>query len=40
VLAHVACHLTSRAQARGTKGREPRSGTGPAIPRCLQREAV
>ena len=29
--------LTSRAQARGTKNREPRSGTGPAIPRCLQR---
>src|SRR5208282_529265 len=29
--------LTSRAQARGTKGREPRSGTESAIPRCLQR---
>src|SRR5208283_55302 len=29
--------LTSRAQARGTNQREPRSGTGPAIPRCLQR---
>ena len=29
--------LTSRAQARGTKQREPRSGTGTAIPRCLQR---
>src|SRR5208282_5358595 len=28
---------TSRAQARGTKNREPRSGTGTAIPRCLQR---
>jgi hypothetical protein len=29
--------LTSRAQARGTNQREPRSGTGDAIPRCLQR---
>src|ERR1035441_9202453 len=29
--------LTSRTQARGTKGREPRSGTGTAITRCLQR---
>ncbi len=29
--------LTSRAQARGTNQREPRSGTGTAIPRCLQR---
>jgi hypothetical protein len=29
--------VTSRAQARGAKGREPRSGTGCAIPRCLQR---
>ena len=29
--------LTSRAQARGTNQREPRSGTGRAIPRCLQR---
>src|ERR1022692_496564 len=32
--------LTSKAQARGTKGPEPRSGTGCAIPRCLQREPV
>src|ERR1017187_778379 len=43
------CRLTSRAQARGTNQREPRkgawphgairsrSGTGTAIPRCLQR---
>src|ERR1039458_10413378 len=33
------CHssLTSRAQARGTNQREPRSGTGDPIPRCLQR---
>jgi hypothetical protein len=29
--------LTSRAQARGTRMREPRSGTESAIPRCLQR---
>ena len=29
--------LTFRAQARGTKTREPRSGTGDAITRCLQR---
>ena len=29
--------LTSRAQARGTNQREPRSGTEGAIPRCLQR---
>ncbi len=29
--------LTIRAQARGTNQREPRSGTGCAIPRCLQR---
>ena len=29
--------LTFRAQARGTKTREPRSGTEAAIPRCLQR---
>jgi hypothetical protein len=29
--------LTAKAQARGTNQREPRSGTGPAIPRCLQR---
>jgi len=29
--------LTSRAQARGTNQRKPRSGTGTAIPRCLQR---
>src|ERR1019366_5101681 len=29
--------LTSRAQARGTNQREPRSGTESAIPRCLQR---
>src|SRR6266480_655102 len=32
-----ACRLTSRAQARGTNQREPRSGTESAIPRCLQR---
>src|SRR5947209_2557565 len=31
------CVGGSRAQSRGSKGREPRSGTGPAIPRCLQR---
>jgi integrase len=30
-------HLTSRAQARGTNQREPRSGTESANPRCLQR---
>src|SRR6266571_4010425 len=29
--------LTTRAQARGTNQREPRSGTEAAIPRCLQR---
>src|ERR1022692_4847844 len=29
--------LTSRAQARGANQHEPRSGTGTAIPRCLQR---
>src|SRR5205814_7004992 len=29
--------LTTRAQARGTNQREPRSGTETAIPRCLQR---
>ena len=29
--------LTTRDQARGTKWREPRSGTESAIPRCLQR---
>ena len=34
---HACGGLTSRAQARGTNQREPRSGTGPAIPRCLQR---
>src|SRR2546426_8248262 len=33
----AAVRLTSRAQARGTKRREPRSGTEDAIPRCLQR---
>ena len=33
----VVSGLTSRAQARGTNQREPRSGTGTAIPRCLQR---
>ena len=38
----LSCHvvrsgLTSRAQARGTNWYEPRSGTGTAIPRCLQR---
>ena len=33
----VSSGLTSRAQARGTNQREPRSGTGSAIPRCLQR---
>jgi len=31
------CGLTSKAQARGTCQREPRSGTESAIPRCLQR---
>jgi hypothetical protein len=34
---HTRARLTSRAQARGTKRHEPRSGTGTAIPRCLQR---
>jgi hypothetical protein len=28
-------NLTSTAQARGTNQREPRSGTGTVIPRCL-----
>ena len=47
VKSHASCGLTSRAQARGTKQREPRSGTGlssiapateeDAIPRWLQR---
>src|ERR1039458_1069631 len=36
ITAHLR-RLTFRAQARGTNQREPRSGTGPAIPRCLQR---
>jgi hypothetical protein len=36
-IAFMACRLTSRAQARGTNQRQPRSGTGPAIPRCLER---
>ncbi len=37
VWSRSSCRLTSRAQARGTNQRQPRSGTGPAIPRCLQR---
>ena len=36
---HGQKRLSSKALAGGTKCREPRSGTGDAIPRCLQRFA-
>jgi hypothetical protein len=40
IIGGVSCCLTSRAQARGADDVLRDSGTGTAIPRCLQREAV